>query len=72
MRPELGPPDLDEVAYEADDVSWAAEWRHLRDAILAGDKRLLLGDLASARYAHELVEDAYRANGYENILAARE
>jgi predicted dehydrogenase len=72
MRPELGPPDLDEVAYEADDVSWAAEWQHLRDAILAGDKRLLLGDLASARYAHELVEDAYRANGYENILAARE
>jgi predicted dehydrogenase len=71
MRPELGPPDLEEIGYEAEDVSWAAEWQHLREAILTGDERALLGDLASARYAHERVEDAYRANGYENILAVR-
>ena len=63
MRPELGPPDLEEVGYSSDDVSWAAEWQHLRDAILARDGRELLGDLASARYAHERVEEAYRSNG---------
>jgi hypothetical protein len=53
-------------------VSWEAEWQHLREAILAGDGRSLLGDLVSARYAHERVEDAYRANGYENVLEARQ
>jgi predicted dehydrogenase len=71
MRPELGPPDLEEISYAAEDVSWAAEWQHLRDAIVAGDDRALLGDLASARYAHERVEDAYSANGYEDVLAVR-
>ncbi len=71
MRPELGPPDLEEIAYDAEDVSWAAEWQHLRAAITAGDDRPLLGDLGSARYAHERVEDAYRANGYDDIVAVR-
>jgi predicted dehydrogenase len=71
MRPELGPPDLEEIAYDAEDVSWPAEWQHLREAILAGDDRPLLGDLDSARYSHERVADAYRANGYEDVLAVR-
>jgi predicted dehydrogenase len=71
MRPELGPPDLEEVAYAAEDASWAAEWRHFREAITADDGRPLLGDLASARYAHERVEDAYLANGYDDIVAVR-
>ena len=71
MRPELGPPDLEEIGYPDEDSSWPAEWRHLREAILAGDARPLLGDLASARYAHERVEDAYRANGYDDVLALR-
>ena len=72
MRPELGPPDLEEIEYAPEDVSWAAEWQHLREAILAGDGRALLGDLASARYAHERVEDAYRSNGYDDVLAVRQ
>ena len=72
MRPELGPPDLEEIEYAREDVSWAAEWQHLREAILAGDGRALLGDLASARYAHERVEDAYRSNGYDDVLAVRQ
>jgi predicted dehydrogenase len=71
MRPELGPPELEEIGYAAEDVSWAAEWQHLREAILAGDGRALLGDLASARYAHERVEDAYRSSGYDEVLAVR-
>ena len=55
MTPELGPPDLEEITYEPEDASWAAEWRHLREAILAHDERPLLGDLVSARYAHDCV-----------------
>ena len=72
MRPEIGPPDLEEQSFRAEDVSWAAEWRHFRDAIAR--RRLddaLLGNLGSARYALERVEDAYRANGYDDVLAER-
>jgi predicted dehydrogenase len=59
MRPELGPPDLEETAFPPVDDSWAAEWEHFRGALVAGDGRPLLGDLASARYAWECVEAAY-------------
>ena len=30
MRPELGPPELEEVEYGDEDRSWAAEWQHFR------------------------------------------
>lgn len=63
MKPELGPPDLEEVAYPAEDVSWVEEWRHFRAALLAGDGRELLGDLTAARYAWSVVEEAYRRAG---------
>lgn len=58
MRPELGPPDLEEIGYPDRDVSFEAEWDHFRSAVLAGDDRPLLGDLASARYAWSIVEQA--------------
>jgi predicted dehydrogenase len=64
MKPELGPPDVERVAYPAGDVSWLEEWRHLRAALKADDGRPLDGDLASARYAWSCVEAAYAANGY--------
>jgi predicted dehydrogenase len=64
MKPELGPPDVERVEYPAEDVSWLAEWRHLRAALAAGDERPLSGDLESARYAWACVEAAYAANGY--------
>lgn len=64
MRPELGPPDLEEVAYPAEDGSWRAEWEHFADALEAGDGRLLLGDLADARYAWQRIEDAYAGGPY--------
>lgn len=51
MRPELGPPDAEEIKYGSEDVSWKHEWQHLRDAVDAADGRALLGDLESARYA---------------------
>jgi hypothetical protein len=57
MKPELGPPDVEERAYPDDDVSWAAEWEHFTGAIESGAP--LLGDLADARYAWERVEEAY-------------
>ena len=38
----------------------------------ASMRSALLGDLSSARYAHERVEDAYRSNGYDDVLAVRQ
>ncbi|MCU1490722.1 MAG: Gfo/Idh/MocA family oxidoreductase [Acidimicrobiaceae bacterium] len=58
MRPELGPPDVEEVRYPDQDRSWEREWAHFTDAIGTGDARALLGDLASARYAWSIVEAA--------------
>ena len=34
MRPEMGPPELEEVAYPAEDRSWEAEWAHFRAALI--------------------------------------
>ncbi len=59
MRPELGPPDVEEHSYPDEDDSWIAEWRHFAAAVRAGDGRDLLGDLRSARYAWSQVEAAY-------------
>ncbi len=58
MRPELGPPDLEEVHYPERDLSFEQEWQHFRAAITAGDARELAGDLASAHYAWSIVEAA--------------
>jgi len=64
MKPELGPPDVEQITFPADDASWLEEWRHVRAVLQAADDRPLQGDLASARYAWECVESAYAANGY--------
>ncbi|HEX8158901.1 MAG TPA: Gfo/Idh/MocA family oxidoreductase [Solirubrobacteraceae bacterium] len=71
MSPQLGPPDAEQVAYSAEDVSWLREWRHLRAALVAGDGRALAGDLDSARYAWACVEAAYAANDYPAPGAVR-
>jgi hypothetical protein len=57
MKPELGPPELEEVRYPDEDVSWRAEWEHFASA-LAGEVELL-GSLDDALYAWQRVEDAY-------------
>ncbi len=68
MGPEMGPPEMDEVVYPAEDVSWAREWEHFRHAIHSGaGNDELLGDLASARYGLERVGDAYRLAGYRGV-----
>ena len=58
MRPEMGPPDIEEFRYPEVDVSWEAEWDHFACAVDADDGRPLLGDLASARYAWSIIEHA--------------
>jgi predicted dehydrogenase len=67
MRPELGPPDLEEVAYPDADRSWRAEWDHFTEAIAVGDGRALLGDLHSVRYAWAQIEAAYANGPYASI-----
>lgn len=57
MEPELGPPELEEIRYPDEDVSWSAEWLHFVRAIRSGEP--LLGNLDDAHYAWEQVERAY-------------
>jgi hypothetical protein len=64
MRPEMGSPDTEVVDYPIDDRSWAEEWSHFRDAVVSGDGRELLGDLAAADYAWRTVERAYEVEGW--------
>ena len=67
MRPELGPPEVQEVAYPDEDRSWQREWASFSEAIEAGDERLLNGDLNDARYAWEQIEAAYAAGPYAQM-----
>jgi predicted dehydrogenase len=71
MRPEMGPPDLEEITYDAEDVSWAREWQHVRRRVLGETSDPLLGDLESARYALGTVSAAYARSGYPRIVHGR-
>jgi len=70
MRPELGPPEIEEVAYPQEDRSWEREWESFSTAIDAGDEHLLNGDLHDARYAWEQVEAAYASGPYAAMREA--
>lgn len=71
MKPELGPPDVEEVTYPAEDPSWDAEWAHFAAAIREGRPAAELnGNLDDARYAWARVQDAYTAGGYDAMRAA--
>jgi predicted dehydrogenase len=71
MGPSLGPPELDEATFGAQDVSWAAEWEHFARAIAAGSDSPLLGDLGDAQYAWSRVEEAYAmSSAYEAVRAS--
>lgn len=68
MSPELGPPELEEIEYPAEDRSWGAEWEHFAEAIAAADGRPLLGDLRCAHAAWQQVEAAYAtADAYADM-----
>jgi predicted dehydrogenase len=64
MRPELGPPDVEEFSFTPDDSSWIAEWRAFRDSVRRGPP-YGVESLASARYCWHRVEDAYASAGDE-------
>ena len=69
MKPELGPPEVEERTYPQEDLSWGAEWEHFAAAISSGAP--LLGDLADARYAWSRVQDAYaQAPEYAGLRGA--
>ena len=70
MSPELGPPELEEIAYDPDDGSWHREWEHFAEALDASDGRPLNGDLADAHYAWTQVEAAYAAGEYTSMREA--
>jgi len=65
MKPDLGPPELEEHRFPGDDVSWRNEWEHFAAAI-AGEVDLL-GSLHDAAYAWRRVEDAYAAGPYARM-----
>jgi predicted dehydrogenase len=67
MRPELGPPEVEELAWPDEDVSWREEWRHFRAAIADGAP--VLGGLEDARFAWETIDQAYEASGYGPVRA---
>jgi predicted dehydrogenase len=64
MGPELGPPEVEEVAYPDEDRSWEREWASFTRAIAADDELLLNGGLEDARYAWQQIEAAYAAGPY--------
>ncbi len=67
MGPELGPPELEQIDYGEEDVSWRSEWQHFTAAIESGDERSLLGSLDDARYAWSQVEAAYARTPYAHM-----
>lgn len=70
MSPELGPPQLEEIAYDPEDSSWRSEWEHFAAALDAGDGRPLNGDLGDAHYAWSQVEAAYAGSEYAGMREA--
>ena len=67
MKPELGPPELEEVQFPDVDVSWAAEWENLASAVNEGHE--MLGCLDDAHYAWTCVEAAYGTGPYASMRA---
>jgi predicted dehydrogenase len=71
MRPELGPPDVEDVAYPDEDRSWRAEWEHFAAALADGDASALRGDLHDARAAWTQIEAAYAESAHGATEVAR-
>jgi predicted dehydrogenase len=67
MKPDLGRPEVETLRYPDDDRSWTAEWLHFVEAVADGSR--MMGELADARYAWSIVEDAYERAGYGAVRA---
>jgi predicted dehydrogenase len=59
MKPEMGPPDVEEFSYPLGDASWGNEWEAVRESVLR--RRPVGGDLESALYCHRVADAAYGA-----------
>ncbi len=70
MLPEMGPPELQEIAYPDEDGSWRAEWEHFAGALQTGGEPALLGDLSDAHYAWLQIESAYASSPYAKMRQA--
>ncbi len=62
MRPEMGPPDIEEESYDITDSSWENEWISYKSSIESDG--LVFGDLDSAHYAFQCCENAYASSKY--------
>jgi hypothetical protein len=62
MKPEMGPPDMEEIEYSTEDVSWSEEWAYFRSLVAGGEPKLP-DTLDSARYAWRCIEDIYSNEG---------
>ena len=62
MKPELGPPELEEIQFPDEDVSWRSEWESFATAL--SENAPVIGGLADARYAWARIEDAYAGSPY--------
>jgi predicted dehydrogenase len=62
MLPQMGPPEIEVHEFAGPDGSWALDLQNLVDHVT--QRGPLLGDLESARYAMQVVGEAYRANGF--------
>jgi predicted dehydrogenase len=60
MGPELGPPEVEELTYGIDDLSWKTEWEHFAGRIESDAE--LLGSLDDAHYAWTCIEAAYASS----------
>jgi len=62
MLPQMGPPETEVLEFEGPDRSFGLDLENLVAHVTSGVP--LEGDLSSARYAMEIVRDAYRLNGF--------
>jgi predicted dehydrogenase len=65
MKPELGPPDVEQVTFSGEDQSWSAEWLNLIAAL--GGSPDEGATLTDARYAWTCIEDAYANSPYGRL-----
>jgi predicted dehydrogenase len=70
MRPELGPPDVEQVGYPDEDGSWEREWKSFVRAIDADDRAAVNGGLNDALYAWRQIEAAYAGTPFQELRAA--
>jgi predicted dehydrogenase len=60
MSEQLGPPELEERSYGAEDLSWEREWEHFAGVLAGGGP--LIGSLSDAHHAWSTIEAAYAAS----------